>query len=102
MTSSELLRASKAAMQIRGWGQKANVNPSTGALCVEGALLSIHASFADTKTAASLLIDALGSRDVIGWNDNPMRTKDDVMELWDRAIWLADHKAIWLKEQGEA
>lgn len=102
MTASELLRASKAAMQAKGWGQKQNENPSTGALCVEGALLSIHASFEDTKVAANLVIDALGSRDVIGWNDNPARTKDDVMELWDRAIWLADREEIWLKEQGEA
>lgn len=90
--SLDALRKARTRIALYGWTQGMNQD-ELGRTCVEGALLSTGHPGAEQRWAAYCLVHALGDRNVIGWNDAPGRTKEEVLALFDRAIALAEQAA---------
>jgi len=110
---TELLTEARARI-ARGWTQGANARDASGCVaddwsaaavcwCAMGALAVSGyprrpsggaLSRAVAELAASLPVDTgrdaigIGARAMVlaGWNDAPLRTREDVLELYDRAI----------------
>lgn len=97
MTPIDVLRRARTLIETRGWVQEAYEN-SEGC-CLDGALM-IASDYPDTlfdsRATASYHVarelvreeirDMTGVGDIIGWNDDPDRTKDDVTEVLDTVI----------------
>lgn len=73
-----------------GWTQFVYIDAQTGARCLAGAIMDVTGTFSPTNSAYWELRhevtrrvgdDSLG---VVGWNDAPGRTADEVLELLDR------------------
>ena len=77
----------------RGWCQGKMASP-TG-VCAIGALSGAVVYGHEAERAVKILNLAIGEgssqswHDVIRWNDAPGRTKEEVLDLYDRAIALA-------------
>lgn len=118
MTTSDYLKAARQELLTRGWCQGDTENPVTGEVCVMGAMAKAWLSarpgpfvFRDDsacRPAAKILRDlvppipskALNMQKlnpVAWWNDEPGRTPEEVLALFDAAIALAEQR-----EQAEA
>lgn len=100
-TSKELLVAARSLIANVGWCQndykKHDIWFDVTGYCSIGALVYGN----DSKSSSNLyelaearLMQAIGltettTRDLIGWNDAPERTKEEVIAAFDKAIELA-------------
>ena len=93
MTPHEILRQAKAMILRCGWVQVTFAD--AGGLCPIGAIHRVpQSALRDQDTAKQLYAVAVGIDgecpwNVIGWNDAPGRTPEEVLEAFDRAIALA-------------
>lgn len=84
------LQAARALI-AKGWCQGGPVKEVNGAECV-CSLRAIQVStpdFARNHAAYTALCQAISMPTVVGWNDAPERTKDEVLAAFDGAIALA-------------
>lgn len=91
-TEAEKLRYARTLIE-KGWTQGAYAVDENGravsenstyakSFCAVGACLAAKTS--------SYYLDRLISQDVVAWNDTPGRTKEEVLDIFDRAIALAE------------
>jgi len=85
--STTVLEQGKKRIEKYGWTQFSNGNRRHG-FCVYGA---ITAEGGLTHQAYLYLQDCIGKRPV-DWNDEKGRTKEEVLELFDKAIELSKEK----------
>lgn len=90
--TKEVLLAAKALLQNVGWCQNAyttydkQYNPT--AYCLSGAVCCVDgAYFTIQDEAISCLRSMLENKPlIVNWNDQPGRTKEEVLALLDKAI----------------
>jgi hypothetical protein len=96
MKTSEILRAGYDNLLVDGWGQHAYELPG-GEMCMEGAVMCIRVAL-DKQTAAhdylQKVVNALNVtprwQTVPQFNDHPDRTFDEVLDVYQQAIKLAE------------
>ena len=85
----------------RGWCQRASARNASGIpcewdepaacqWCSTGAMLHVVSMFVwEHAGALNFLRQAIGQHSIVGWNDAPERTKEEVLAAFDRAIQLS-------------
>lgn len=103
MTDAENLRAAKAKIE-QGWCQGfyavdargLKVSPyskDAARYCIVGALWAVAGEDVGVvNRCCDLLSEAVGLRGVIGWQDAPDRTSEEVLALFGEAIEKADRE----------
>lgn len=93
---ADILRAGKARIEDRGWGRGDGCSPPRGCYCV---LTAIGGDEGDFHYGAIRLFEranGIGPTEsgisVIGWNDAPGRTQEEVLAAFDKAITLAEQE----------
>jgi hypothetical protein len=104
VTAREVLMDARGRIQ-QGWCQGADArdadgrrvapwSPDARSWSVLGALVAsegdldvrAHATGAELGRAVSVLAEAVGSSSLQAWNDEPERTRDEVVAAFDRAL----------------
>lgn len=92
MTTVEILEAARGKI-AQGWCQGMarlyNEDCKPIAYCCLSALYDADSSDRGYDQTRGILPRAIGSNAIIGWNDSPSRTKEEVLEAFDRAIEIA-------------
>lgn len=101
MTDVEILKAARARIE-QGWCQRAyaqdaegsyvsTLSPDADSYCLSGALWAT-AGLDDKAVARCLVLLSEDGRacGVIAWNDQPERTKEEVLARYDQAIAKAE------------
>ena len=93
---ADILRNGKLLIETHGWGQGDGAMPPRGGYCV---LTAIGGDEGDYHYDAIRLFEranGIGPTgfgiSVIGWNDAPERTKEEVFAAFDKAIALAEQE----------
>lgn len=98
MKLSEILRAGKANIERRGWGQGDEVclmGLPDGPCCVATALPKDGPNLELSMVAIELFQKANGldlMQGIGDWNDAPERTKEEVLAAYDKAITAAEEQ----------
>lgn len=92
-TALEGLKGLKAFFGSHDWcqGDFSKIDPDTGKMgwCLLGGLAASGVNYSPTLDALHTAMDGPKNHGAIaGWNDAPERTKQDVLDLIDRAIAL--------------
>jgi hypothetical protein len=97
---SELLTAAKAEIQKNGWCQ-GQYTDNKGQHCILGAtmsqILDNNSVYWDAVKALQGSLGTSGTsgfNDVVVWNDDPSRTVDEVIALFDKAIERAKREEL--------
>ena len=117
MKTSEILKAAKAKIE-QGWTQNAEARTAPGGMdcyancelavcwCAMGAVfVVVNASVLarwrhpDINNAVAMLEAVVGG-DVAVWNDEPGRTQDEVVAMFDKAIAMADMAEEYERREG--
>lgn len=95
MTVLELLTVARLQIEI-AWcqGQYERFEGGVRHFCLLGALMPATTPGVLYYGATDVLVDVLGQRKLSAWNDDPCRTKEDVLKLYDRAIRMAEERKI--------
>lgn len=84
------LREGKELVQTCGWTRLRSGNRSQG-LCIVGAIYEQKGQAFVNVIATQAMSAATGEdRDVMGWNDVQGRTKEEVLELFDKGTTLME------------
>lgn len=104
METIEVLRQAADVIRQRGWTQYQNLDPETGAVCVDGAVHAVlfgdpqHLAGTECQPVLLELSQNLGEQQVVDpwdhdspmvvtkWQDMKGRTQDEVLELIDTTI----------------
>lgn len=98
MTLADILRAGKANIERRGWAQgdvAVFCGPPDGPCCVATSLPKLGDDYDRSLLAIDLFKQINNIDPMIGigeWNDDPARTKEEVLTAFDKAIALAEQE----------
>lgn len=85
MTPEETLLAAADVINQRGWCQ-GELKDKNGAVCAMGAICSVAQwQSREALDAHRLLIAEIGCGTIVGWNDAPERTAEDVILTMKKA-----------------
>lgn len=95
MLTSELLSQAKETMLRRGWCQHAYEDPH--GVCIEGAINFVCYADAthdgnNAMAAYRILNRLIGQSCISTWNDDPARTPEEVLMVFDAAIAIAQQQ----------
>jgi hypothetical protein len=95
MKTSEVLRKAADEIRRRGWHQGDYKNEATGAVCAYGALNiaesgSPYSGGQSFRSRGYLLRVVKPRLGLATWNDDPRRTKDEVLENFEEAAVAAE------------
>lgn len=92
MSTAEVLCGARKLLVTEGWGQK-YYRGGSGCYCVEGAIQKAATGHPHVKTQAAVDAQAALARAIpckpghlMPWNDHRLRTQQDVLAAFDRAI----------------
>lgn len=97
MTPKEVLSAAHQLLLEKGWTRYASarnaaqepvpaVDPTAVSFCIIGAITAVAPNPVARDAAHKLLRRRLGNQFVSAWNDDPSRTKEEVLELLEKGI----------------
>lgn len=100
-TPAEILRKARELIETKGWTQGAYARSAKGEpvdwynkracqFCLNGALNYAEGLAFVSYDGRELIREAVGQPNTIKWNDEPTRTKAEVLAVFDRAIALAE------------
>lgn len=89
-----LVAARKRIEDPAKWGKGPEVfaeDPENNKDCAEWAIYrTVRDNFGtDARNAVLMLRKAIGEESIVGWNDTPERTHEDVLAAYDKAIEIA-------------
>ena len=87
MSALALLIEARRLIAVEGWVQGDYWNRDKDAYCARGALMAVsHCQYPEEEVDAWRALEALAGGHLTCWNDEPGRTVEDVLALYDRAI----------------
>lgn len=89
MKTSEVLERAHEVIETDGWIQ--NKLHTNEGYCAIGALIATN-NISGTGKALQYLTDATHEYDIVHWNNNPVRTKEEVLDAFMAAAKLARNK----------
>lgn len=95
MSVKEILILAKERLE-EGWGQGRYYNDETQCYCIAGAIWQCTGGLQDAIAAIGAVAKAInpnaltGEGTVVKWNDDPRRTKQEVLQKIQEAIDAAD------------
>lgn len=84
-TVRQVLVAARAAIVKHGWHREVPIH-TTKARCSWLAISDAAVTFQLALRAAKRLEKAMGIEEIVAWNDDPKRTKRQVLAAFDKAI----------------
>lgn len=76
--ASALLKEAAALIREKGWCQR-QLKSDNGEYCAMGAIEAKTERFDEFSAAKALMKQRIGGHSVTKWNDEPQRTKDEVL-----------------------
>jgi hypothetical protein len=95
---ADIMRAGKALIEDRGWGRGDGANSPRGCYCVLTAIAGDEKVYHYDAVRFFERANGIGPTEsgisVIGWNDAPGRTQEEVLAAFDKAITLAEQENV--------
>lgn len=84
-----VLQEARKTIAEKGWIQ-GKFHGDNGEFCLSGAINRVLPMDIDLSDIhyEQRIHDVIGTRNFVRWNDNPSRTKEEVLEMLDKAIEL--------------